>query len=128
MFVGIDKHEKDCHATVFDQTGTRCDRYVFPNSQRGWKKFCNRTPAGSHVAFEASSGCGPVYDLLVEHGYKVQLRTLTKLALFGKTSRRLTNVTVKRLLSFSEQVFFLRSQFTTGQLVPTSSFFVNGWH
>ena len=88
MFVGIDKHEKDCHATVFDQTGTRCDRYVFPNSQRGWKKFCNRTPAGSHVAFEASSGCGPVYDLLVEHGYKVTVANPYKIGLIRENKQK----------------------------------------
>jgi len=88
MFVGIDVHKGSCCVTALDRSGTIVDQYQLSNSQFGWKKFFTRTPFGSRVAFEASSGCGPVYDLLEEHGYRVTVANPREVGLIRESKKK----------------------------------------
>ncbi len=59
MYVGIDAHQRDCHATVLNDAGETVSTARFPTTPKALTQWAERLPKGSVLALEAST-VGPV--------------------------------------------------------------------
>ena len=55
MYVGIDAHERDCHATVMNDEGEVVSTARFPTNLGTQTAWAARLPKGAKLAFEAST-------------------------------------------------------------------------
>ncbi|KXA92929.1 hypothetical protein AKJ65_06880 [candidate division MSBL1 archaeon SCGC-AAA259E19] len=70
--IGIDVHQKKCHATVQDEDGMTVRQGYFQNSPSGFEDFFDGIGTGK-TAIEATDAWQPVYDWLAERGFDVKL-------------------------------------------------------
>ncbi|MGI0129485.1 MAG: IS110 family transposase [Thermoplasmata archaeon] len=73
MYVGIDAHKRDCHATVLNDTGETVSTVRFPTTQKALTEWARRLPPGSVLALEASTVAKRIYWHLKELGLDVRM-------------------------------------------------------
>jgi len=112
MFVGIDVHKVSCSVTVLNQPGAIIDTFKIKNTLTGWKKFFARIPETSKIVFEASSGSGPIFDLLTDHGFEVTLANPREVRLIGESKKKSDSFDSKTLAQL------LRAGFLPASHIP----------
>lgn len=88
MYIGIDVHKDTCMVTDLDQQGEIVAQYSLRNTLTGWSKFFDRTSEDSLIAIEASTASCPVFDHLVNHGYRVKVAHPSDVTLIGRSKKK----------------------------------------
>lgn len=86
MYVGIDAHKRDCHATVMNDQGEVVSTARFPTNLGALAAWARQLPKGSGLALEASTVAKRIYwhlqgmglDGRMAHPLKVRRRAGTK--------------------------------------------------
>lgn len=86
MYVGIDAHKRDCHATVMNDQGEVVSTARFPSNLGALTAWADRLPKGAVVALEASTVAKRIYwhlqslglDVKMAHPLEVRRRAGTK--------------------------------------------------
>ena len=86
MYVGIDAHKRDCHATVMNDQGEVVSTARFPSNLGALTAWAHRLPNGAVLALEASTVAKRSYwhlqslglDLKMAHPLEVRWRAGTK--------------------------------------------------
>lgn len=73
MYVGIDAHKRDCHATVLNDAGETVSTARFPTNPKALTQWAERLPKGSVLALEASTVAKRIYWHLKEMGLDVRM-------------------------------------------------------
>lgn len=73
MYVGIDAHKRDCHATVLNDTGETVSTARFPSTLTALTHWAERLPKGSVLALEASTVAKQIYWHLKGLGLDVRM-------------------------------------------------------
>ena len=68
MYVGIDAHKRDCHATVLNDQGEGVSTARFPSNLGALSAWAKKLPPGSVLALEASTVAKRIYWRLQEMG------------------------------------------------------------
>ncbi len=86
MYVGIDAHKRECHATVMNDQGEVVSTSRFPTNLGALTAWAKRLPSGSVLALEASTVAKRIYwhlqglglSVKMAHPYEVRRRAGTK--------------------------------------------------
>jgi len=73
VYVGIDAHKRDCHATVLNDAGETVSTARFPSTTKALAQWAERLPKGSVLALEASTVAKRIYWHLKEMGLDVRM-------------------------------------------------------
>ncbi|MCI4336166.1 MAG: IS110 family transposase [Thermoplasmata archaeon] len=73
MYVGIDAHKRDCHATVLNERGDTISTSRFPSTLEALTRWAKRLPPGSVLALEASTVAKRLYWHLKGMGLDVRM-------------------------------------------------------
>ncbi len=73
MYVGIDAHKRDCHATVLNDAGETVSTARFPTNLKALTRWAERLPKGTVLALEASTVAKRVYWHLKGLGLDVRM-------------------------------------------------------
>jgi transposase len=73
VYVGIDAHKRDCHATVLNDAGETVSTARFPSTTKALAQWAKRLPKGSVLALEASTVAKRIYWHLKEMGLDVRM-------------------------------------------------------
>ena len=73
MYVGIDAHKRDCHATVLNDQGEVVSTARFPSNMGALSAWAKKLPPGSVLALEASTVAKRIYWRLQEMGLDVRM-------------------------------------------------------
>jgi len=86
VYVGIDAHKRDCHATVLNERGETLSTSRFPSTLGALTRWAQGLPSGSMLALEASTVAKRIYwhlkglglDVRMAHPLEVRRRAGTK--------------------------------------------------
>ena len=73
MYVGIDAHKRECHATVLNEQGEKLSAARFPTNLGALTAWAKTLPPGSCIAIEASTVAKRLYWHLKEMGLDVRM-------------------------------------------------------
>ena len=73
MYVGIDAHKRDCHATVLNDQGEVVSTARFPSNLGAVSAWAKKLPPGCVLALEASTVAQRIYWRLQEMGLDVRM-------------------------------------------------------
>jgi len=109
-YIGMDVHSKVTMVCVLDANGKVIYEYVFKGGLRDLvdrlKALKSQLGGTIKVCYEASGGCGWLFDKLVEMGLKVQVAHPGKLRMIFRSKRKNDRVDARKLamLLFLDQV------------------------
>jgi transposase len=73
VYVGIDAHKRDCHATVLNERGDTISTSRFPSALGSLTRWARELPPGSVIALEASTVAKRLYWHLKGLGFDVRM-------------------------------------------------------